>query len=147
MLETQLNKSDSIKLAYGDHYDNLVNYIDKNGWCGVRRKVGFEEIRKTLEIQNDTWNAYKWRPKSLNGIERNGLWNKPIVFYTENKTYRVYCKDTESTYVGLIHRDSGINKFVGVCYYTHQFIELTNWDLYTEFTNECTIRPYYLNGD
>lgn len=71
---TETKKQEAIRLAYGDYWEKCKNYIDKNGWCNVRRKVNFQEITDKLGWETKIGNQYVWRPKSLSGIEDNNGW-------------------------------------------------------------------------
>ncbi len=63
-----------IQEVYGEYWACVKDYVDKNGWCNVRRKVKFEEIINKLGWETKLGNQYNWRPKSLQGIENNKSW-------------------------------------------------------------------------
>ena len=71
-----MTKQEKIKEAYGKYWEQVKNYVNKNGWCSVRRGVGFDEIISNLSWETRTGNQYCWRPKSLQGIENNNNWIK-----------------------------------------------------------------------
>lgn len=69
-------KKEAIKKAYGEYWENVKDYVDKNGWCFNRRNVGFKEIISKLSWETKIGNSYYWRPKSLKGKENNNGWIK-----------------------------------------------------------------------
>lgn len=71
-----MTKEESIQEAYGEYWDLVKNHIDENGWCGKRKKIKFEELKKSFDIQYDLFNFYWFRPKSLDGIDNNNDWIK-----------------------------------------------------------------------
>ncbi|MCT4263408.1 hypothetical protein HZP32_14920 [Elizabethkingia anophelis] len=77
------NKQQSIKAAYGEHWDKVKDYVNKNGWCDFKAVFGDIGNGKGLEgIELETMNNYDpkycyWkRPKSLSGIENNRGWTR-----------------------------------------------------------------------
>jgi len=71
-----MKKQEKIQEAYGEYWKIVKDYVDSNGWCNVRRKIGFLEIIKKINWQTKIGNQYSWRPKSLQGIENNNGWIK-----------------------------------------------------------------------
>lgn len=69
------SKQKAIEKAYGDYY-KICN-PDENGWSIKRKGIGFEQLKKQIELEYDKpHNAYAFRPKSISGIENNNGWNK-----------------------------------------------------------------------
>lgn len=66
-------KEEKIREAYGEYWESVKEYIIDNGWCTVRRHILFDKIIKNIEIEIG---GYQWRPKSLQGIEKNNGWIK-----------------------------------------------------------------------
>ena len=68
-------KQEAIKNAYGNNWDKVKDYVDKNGWI-------FWSDKNPIGIYNNRYLEYKeenpnyWRPKSLQGIENNNGWIK-----------------------------------------------------------------------
>lgn len=71
-----MTKQEKIQEAYGKYWEQVKEYVNKNGWCSVRRGVGFDEIISNLSWETRTGNQYCWRPKTLQGIEDNNGWIK-----------------------------------------------------------------------
>ncbi|WP_407533795.1 hypothetical protein [Elizabethkingia miricola] len=81
MMETP--KQQAIKAAYGEHWDKVKDYVNKNGWCDFKSVFGDIGNGKGLEgIELETMDNYDpkycyWkRPKSLSGIENNRGWTR-----------------------------------------------------------------------
>ena len=68
-----MTKAEKIKEAYGTYWEAAKDYVDENGWCSVRKKIMFDELKVNLEIHT---NGYYHRPKSIEGIENNNGWIK-----------------------------------------------------------------------
>jgi len=64
-------KQEAIKKAYDIYWEEVKDYVFKNGWCNSRFDVEteFESDRKKT---HDVF----WRPKSLSGIENNRGWTR-----------------------------------------------------------------------
>ena len=79
-----MTKQEVIEKAYGEHWKDVKNYVDGNGFCHQRRDIGFHEISTTMDIDMP---AYEWRPTSLRGIEDNFSFKiiKGFQFYELNK--------------------------------------------------------------
>lgn len=60
------SKQEAIKDAYGEYWELVKDYVDKNGWAFKY----FEEIGISIfGSEADFKNGIFWRPKSLQGIE------------------------------------------------------------------------------
>lgn len=71
-----MTKEEKIQESYGEYWDLVKDHLDENGWCGKRKRIKFEELKKSFDIQYDLFNFYWFRPKSLDGIEYNNEWIK-----------------------------------------------------------------------
>lgn len=71
-----MTKQEKIKESYGNYFE-LCNPEMNNGWSVKRKGIGFEQLKKKIELEyNQPHNAYAFRPKSLSGIENNNGWIK-----------------------------------------------------------------------
>lgn len=77
-----MTKEEKIQQAYGEHWEKVKNFIDKDGWLDARSFYK-EETHKglfglTMEILDpyDPKYCYWKRPVSLSGIENNNGWIK-----------------------------------------------------------------------
>ena len=68
-----MTKQEAIKQAYGEHWDVVKDYVDKNGWVGQYSAP--IDISKLIECDLSDI-GYYWRPISLQGIEDNNGWIK-----------------------------------------------------------------------
>jgi len=68
------SKEEAIKKAYGEFYEEMKPFIDKDGWCVNRKICGFYNSLKGK--QNHPKINYWFRPLELNGIEKNNGWIK-----------------------------------------------------------------------
>ena len=71
-----MTKQEKIQEAYGKYWEQVKDYVNKNGWCSIRRGVGFDEIISNLPWETRIGNQYCWRPKLLKGLEKNNGWTK-----------------------------------------------------------------------
>jgi len=80
-----MTKQEKIQEAYGDNWELVKDYIDKNGWVEsgyfdintklIRVVDNFQGEKETkYDLRNS--NYVVWRPKSLQGIENNNGWIK-----------------------------------------------------------------------
>lgn len=76
-------KEKAIKAAYGEHWDKVKDYVNKNGWCDFKAVFGDIGNGKGLEgIELETMDNYDpkycyWKcPKSLSSIENNRGWTR-----------------------------------------------------------------------
>ncbi|MCT3693471.1 hypothetical protein HZQ92_18035, partial [Elizabethkingia anophelis] len=79
----EIPKLQAIKAAYGEYWDKVKDYVNKNGWCDFKSVFGDIDNGKGLEgIELETMDNYDpkycyWkRPKSLSGIENNRGWTR-----------------------------------------------------------------------
>lgn len=75
-----MTKQETIKNAYGEHWDKVKQWVDENGWFDYN-KAGFELKlyygTTTYDDVTDGYNGtYEQRPKSLQGIASNNGWVK-----------------------------------------------------------------------
>ena len=77
-------KQEAIKNAYGECWEKVKDYIDKNGWIYCKDVDFFKDCGLTRDevhyIDNDKeWDNFKiisWRLPIINGIENNNGWIK-----------------------------------------------------------------------
>ncbi|MDV3508978.1 hypothetical protein CMU89_17000 [Elizabethkingia anophelis] len=87
-----MTKTEAIKAAYGSHWEKVKYYVDENGWVEPPTAdipIYVPSIGK-LEAHHG---AFKFRPKSLSGIETNNGWtilNKETYDNLENSYYMWY---------------------------------------------------------
>lgn len=69
-------KQEAIKKAYGEHWEEVKNYIDDNGWIegGTDRDFPEPKFEPSIGELEEHKTEYLWRPKSLQGIENNNGW-------------------------------------------------------------------------
>ena len=72
-----MTKEEKIQEAYGEYWDEVKEFVCEYGWTQKKSLIGnFSnetfDSRKVIGF-NDT---YKYRPKSLKGIENNNGWIK-----------------------------------------------------------------------
>lgn len=65
-----MTKQEAIKQAYGEHWNEVKDYVDENGYANLDYSFTYEDIG--LELQENG----NWRPKSIQGIETNNGWIK-----------------------------------------------------------------------
>ena len=71
-----MTKQEKIQESYGEYFDLCAPEMN-NGWSVKRKGIGFEKLKKQIELQyNQSHNAYAFRPKLLQGIENNNGWIK-----------------------------------------------------------------------
>jgi len=70
-----MTKEEKIKEAYGEHYPQLSDSIDENGWSSNWNHFASLETRLFAKEDIEKSNG-KWRLKSLQGIENNNGWTK-----------------------------------------------------------------------
>lgn len=66
-------KEDVIKEAYGEHYELVKPYIDKDGWCSYHWQIVHMSYLETMCRSKPN---ERWRPVALKGIENNNGWVK-----------------------------------------------------------------------
>jgi len=71
-----MTKQEAIQNAYGEHWETIKNYVDKNGWldgkpCDKDLSRVYNNLFDSCNRQFDTI-----RPKTLQGIENNNGWIK-----------------------------------------------------------------------
>jgi len=72
-----MTKEETIKNAYGEHWESLKEFVDDDGWC--KKRIEHEErmLKKDIiDVQIVGHGQYFYRPKSLQGIETNNGWKK-----------------------------------------------------------------------
>jgi hypothetical protein len=70
-----MTKEGKIKEAYGEHWDLVKDYVERNGWITVSDLLHLKlPIAKIIDCDIEDVRAY--RPKSLRGIENNNGWTK-----------------------------------------------------------------------
>lgn len=115
-------KQEAIKKAYGEHWDIVNSFVDKNGWMFT---IDFPTKNNNIKLEFHS-NGYSLRPKSLANIEDNNGWiriepdgsNLP----SESGHYKSYSIDDD---VGGIHFYdtelkqwfSGLIKIQGITHY------------------------------
>jgi hypothetical protein len=67
-----MTKQEKIKEAYGEYWETVRDYVDKNGWCNTYWNLFLISDRE----QKPAREPLKWRPKSLAGLEHNNGWIK-----------------------------------------------------------------------
>ena len=66
-------KKEAIKKAYGEYWEKLEYFINKDGWAyNYFEEIGIEIFGSEADFKNSIF----WRPKSLQGIENNNGWIK-----------------------------------------------------------------------
>lgn len=77
-----MTKEEKIQEAYGEHWEKVKYFVDKDGWLDSRSFYG-QPIHKglfglTMEISDpyDPKYCYWKRPVSLSGINNNNGWRK-----------------------------------------------------------------------
>ena len=66
-------KQEAIKKAYGEYWEKLEYFINKDGWAyNYFEEIGIEIFGSEADFKNSIF----WRPKSLQGIENNNGWIK-----------------------------------------------------------------------
>lgn len=83
-MNSQNNKNNAIKAAYGEYYKDYRRFIDENGFIyqsdlffpetGMK-KDGVEAEIISVEKKHK-WSNIKWRPMSLQGLENNRGWTR-----------------------------------------------------------------------
>ncbi|MCT3817791.1 hypothetical protein HZQ56_17785 [Elizabethkingia anophelis] len=61
-------KYKAIKYSYGEYWDKVKDYVDKDGWCNAFFNIAGNHFRETESKKN------KWRPALLSNIETNNNW-------------------------------------------------------------------------
>lgn len=89
-------KQKAIREAYGEHWDNIKVYIDSEGFVETYDLIIPNKVFDDLCLEVKVNNAYKFRPKSLQGIENNNGWitiESEADLPKETATYTVVYKD------------------------------------------------------
>lgn len=60
-----MTKQEKIQEAYGEYWEIVKSYVDKNGWCVGFWGKQYEELNGYTKPKSE---GTKWRPKSLHGI-------------------------------------------------------------------------------
>jgi len=67
-----MTKQEKIKEAYGEHWEQVKEFVDENGWIYLE---SLSNIIYSEPVEFDDKGNY-WRPKTLQGIETNLGWIK-----------------------------------------------------------------------
>lgn len=70
-----MTKTETIKAAYGPHWDKVKDHVDEDGWCFNNSLRPDAKDAYFSYVTNYKY-CDKWRPKSLSGIEDNNGWTK-----------------------------------------------------------------------
>ena len=115
-----MTKQEKIQEAYGEHWDKVKDFVDKNGWVeftwtgreswrGVSHS--FLNISDELIDRADHYGTgnYKWRLKSLNGLENNNGWIKieseADLPKKEYETFLIYTSKTKTQAVDVFYKN------------------------------------------
>jgi len=81
-----MTKQEAIKQAYGEHWDSLKEHVNERGWLNTYSWLGDFGNTKVYHLLKgiplecmDSYHreyCYRFRPKSLSGIEDNNGWIK-----------------------------------------------------------------------
>lgn len=89
-------KEKAIREAYGEHWEQCKYKIDSDGWLECHELKPSLRMISDLLLEGKVNNPYKFRPKSLQGIETNNGWTRiesEADLPTETKSYHVMYKD------------------------------------------------------
>lgn len=71
------SKQECIAKAYGEYWESVKNFIDRDGWTQKKSLLlNFTHVLYDSKSVQTFNNSYKYRPKSLQGIEDNNGWIK-----------------------------------------------------------------------
>ena len=73
-----MTKQEKIKEAYGEYWEILKDYVERNGWMTVSDLLHLKlPIFKYIQCDvDDIEDIRAYRPKTLKGIEDNNGWTK-----------------------------------------------------------------------
>lgn len=87
-MTTQQRKEEAIKKAYGELYESHKDRIDEDGYiCFQFMPYAFHN--DNFDINNISFDAKSYRPKSLRGIDDNNGW-LPVTEEIQNGSYEWY---------------------------------------------------------
>ena len=75
-----MTKQEAIKEAYGEYWEQVKVFVDENGWVFFSDdenilRLNFQQ-KDNISTEKTDVESWKWRPKSLQGIENNNGWIK-----------------------------------------------------------------------
>jgi hypothetical protein len=75
-----MTKEEAIKEAYGEYWEQVKVFVDENGWVFFSDdenilRLNFQQ-KDNISTEKTDVESWKWRPKSLQGIENNNGWIK-----------------------------------------------------------------------
>ena len=70
-----MTKQEKIQEAYGEHWEDLKDYVDENGWL-IYSKSRPITLVSYFDVNEIEFDGFCSRPKSLQGIENNNGWIK-----------------------------------------------------------------------
>jgi len=107
-------KEDLIIEAYGDHYELVKPYIDKDGWCRYHWQIVHMSYLETMCRSKPN---ERCRPVALKGIENNNGWNLIKDLDIEDNEYVLFLRMTEGGEPPIFTCPLGEDYQIG--YFTH----------------------------
>lgn len=112
-------KQEAIEKAYGEHWETVKEYVDKNGWCAV-----YWNICELIGYSKPKSEGTKWRPISIKNLETNEGWISilPDGSNLPKEDGHVYIYDGLNAYIAFYDSDvfmfsSGINSDIEPTHY------------------------------
>lgn len=73
-----MTKEQVIKAAYGELYEELKQFINEDGWTQKKSLINYSPKEWDSKNMKESYSNYqfKYRPKSLQGLENNRGWTR-----------------------------------------------------------------------